>query len=126
MKDFALQIGLLAAPEITPTLLICICVGAAAIVVAAVLLALLLIPYTLTLEMGDKTLKEKHMGHVGLELFEPKREGYRFEGWFEDAAFAKPVGKVFRMPARSTVLYAKWSAVPAEDTAATEDEPLVV
>lgn len=121
MDTVALNIGLLAASEITPTLLICICVGAVAVIVAAVLLALLLIPYTLTLETGERRIREKHMGHVGLELSEPKREGYRFEGWFEDADFTKPVGKVFRMPARRTTLYAKWSVIPAEEPAAAEE-----
>ena len=125
MDTVALNIGLLAASEITPTLLICICVGAVAVIVAAVLLALLLIPYTLTLETGERRIREKHMGHVGLELSEPKREGYRFEGWFEDADFTKPVGKVFRMPARRTTLYAKWSVIPAEEPAAAEESAIM-
>lgn len=117
MRDIVLQLGQLSAPEITPTLLICICVGAVAVIAAVVLLTLLLLPYTLTLDMGDKQLREKHMGHVGLELSEPKREGYKFEGWFEDEAFTKPVGKVFRMPTRNTTLYAKWAEESAAETA---------
>lgn len=125
MDTVALNIGLLAVSEITPTLLICICVGAVAVIVAAVLLALLLIPYTLTLETGERRIREKHMGHVGLELSEPKREGYRFEGWFEDADCTKPVGKVFRMPARRTTLYAKWSVIPAEEPAAAEESAIM-
>lgn len=124
MSTIALCMGQIAAAEITPTLIVCICVGAVAVIIAAVLLALLLIPYTLTLKSGDKTWKEKHMGHVGLELSEPKREGYKFEGWFEDAAFTKPVGKVFRMPTRNTVLYAKWTEEnikePVEELEASE------
>ena len=109
MSTMALCVGQIAAAEITPTLIVCICVGVVAVIIAAVLLALLLIPYTLTLKSGDKTWKEKHMGHVGLELSEPKRDGYKFEGWFEDESFTKPVGKTFRMPRRHTSLYAKWT-----------------
>ena len=115
MNNIVVYSGQLAAAEITPTLIICICVGAVAVIVAAVLLALLLIPYTLTLETGERKIREKHMGHVGLELSEPKREGYRFEGWFTDAACTRPVGKVFRMPTRNTTLYAKWAEESAED-----------
>ena len=114
MNNIVVYSGQLAAAEITPTLIICICVGAVAVIVAAVLLALLLIPYTLTLETGERKIREKHMGHVGLELSEPKREGYRFEGWFTDAACTRPVGKVFRMPTRNTTLYAKWAEESAE------------
>ena len=109
MSTMALCMGQIAAAEITPTLIVCICVGVVAVIIAAVLLALLLIPYTLTLKSGNKTWKEKHMGHVGLELSEPKRDGYKFEGWFEDESFTKPVGKTFRMPRRHTSLYAKWT-----------------
>ena len=124
MSTMALCMGQIAAAEITPTLIVCICVGVVAVIIAAVLLALLLIPYTLTLKSGDKTWKEKHMGHVGLELSEPKREGYKFEGWFEDESFTKPVGKTFRMPRRHTSLYAKWTEEnikePVEELEASE------
>lgn len=124
MSTMALCMGQIAAAEITPTLIVCICVGVVAVIIAAVLLALLLIPYTLTLKSGDKTWKEKHMGHVGLELSEPKRDGYKFEGWFEDESFTKPVGKTFRMPRRHTSLYAKWTEEnikePVEELEASE------
>ena len=127
MSTMALCMGQIAAAEITPTLIVCICVGAVAVIIAAVLLALLLIPYTLTLKSGDKTWKEKHMGHVGLELSEPKRDGYKFEGWFEDESFTKPVGKTFRMPRRHTSLYAKWTEEnikePVEEEEITPEKP---
>lgn len=98
----------------TPTFILCVSIVAVAAVVAVVLLFLLLIPYKLRLELGGgKTLVEKHAGHVALELSPPVREGYTFEGWYEDAAFTKPVGKIYRMPAHGAVLYAKWSPVPA-------------
>ena len=83
----------------TPTFILCVSIVAVAAVVAVVLLFLLLIPYKLRLELGGgKTLVEKHAGHVALELSSPAREGYTFEGWYEDAAFTKPVGKIYRMP----------------------------
>ena len=109
---------------VTPTFILCVSIIAAAVVVAVVLLFLLLIPYKLRLELGGgKTLVERHAGHVALELSPPVREGYTFEGWYEDAAFTKPVGKIYRMPAHGAVLYAKWTPVAAQDDTAAEPLP---
>ena len=108
----------------TPTFILCVSIVAVAAVVAVVLLFLLLIPYKLRLELGGgKTLVEKHAGHVALELSSPAREGYTFEGWYEDAAFTKPVGKIYRMPAHGAVLYAKWTPVAEQDDTAAEPLP---
>ena len=109
---------------VTPTFILCVSIIAAAVVVAVVLLFLLLIPYKLRLELGGgKTLVERHAGHVALELSPPVREGYTFEGWYEDAAFTKPVGKIYRMPAHGAVLYAKWTPVAEQDDTAAEPLP---
>lgn len=118
---FVFGVGLLAAVEFTPTMIICISIAAVAVLVAIVLLCLLLVPYTLTLELGETKRREKHPGHVGLELGTPKRDGYVFDGWYEDAAFTRPVGKVYRMPARSCVLYAKWIAEPPAEAGQSDE-----
>ena len=38
----------------------------------------------------------------------PSREGYRFDGWYEDALFAEPISVVENV-ARNVTVYAKWT-----------------
>ena len=110
----------------TPASVALLCIVAAAALAAVVMLILLLIPFRLTLHMGDgRVLKERHFGMQGVELHEPApRDGYEFKGWFEDEALTKPVKKIFRMPMRGAVLYAGWE--PKQEEALFEEAKAAV
>ena len=41
----------------------------------------------------------------------PTKEGYAFEGWFEDAAFTRPISHISQGTLDNRTLYAKWSLV---------------
>ena len=112
----------------TPVSVALLCIVAAAVLAAVVMLILLLIPFRLTLHMGDgRVLKERHFGMQGVELHEPApRDGYEFKGWFEDEALTKPVKKIFRMPMRGAVLYAGWDRLGARAVLAAGLTPLAL
>ncbi len=46
----------------------------------------------------------------------PVREGYTFEGWYRDAARTDAWDFAADTVEQDTILYAKWEAVPAQDT----------
>ncbi len=55
------------------------------------------------------------------ELPIPTKEGFRFDGWYLDAAFTKPWGKE-TLVRENIALYAKWTALPVEESE-TPQEP---
>ncbi len=97
----------------SPQFLIFCGLAGLAILAIIVFLILLSLRFKLTLYLGNgKVLHESHSGNRVVELQDPPpREGYVFEGWYEDAQFTRKVEKVFRMPMRGASLYAKWSEV---------------
>ncbi len=50
---------------------------------------------------------DKYVGDV-ITLPTPEREGYSFDGWYYDDAFANPVGATYTVTAESKTLYANW------------------
>jgi|GEM_PF-3598439 len=55
-------------------------------------------------------LLEYLAAHPAFPTAGPTRAGYEFAGWYLNADFTIPVTETFRMPARSTILYARWSS----------------
>lgn len=67
--------------------------------------------YVVTFETNGGTTINAVSVNAGesTELPVPKKDGYTFDGWFTDAAFAgQPIGKTYT-PTGSATLYAKWS-----------------
>ncbi|WP_238600697.1 S-layer homology domain-containing protein, partial [Metasolibacillus meyeri] len=55
----------------------------------------------------------------------PTREGYRFEGWYQDEALTKP-WTAEMMVRENLSLYAKWTALPVEESESPQPiEPIV-
>lgn len=50
-------------------------------------------------------------GKTEVALARPVRKGYKFAGWYEDAAFTKPIDAIKAGMAGNLTLYAKWNAV---------------
>ncbi len=46
-----------------------------------------------------------------IALSAPSRKGYTFEGWFEDAAYTKPIEKIEKGSEGDRDVYAKWSVI---------------
>lgn len=90
-------------------LLFCVIAGIALIAII-MFIVLLSLRFRLTLHLGEgKVFKKSYPGHRIVELHEPdRREGYVFEGWYEDEACTRKVENVYRMPMRGASLYAKW------------------
>lgn len=42
-------------------------------------------------------------------LYEPKREGYRFDGWYTDSNYTSRVTEIAENTANDTVIFAKWT-----------------
>ncbi len=60
-----------------------------------------------------------------IKLPAPVREGYKFEGWFTDAAFKKPIKQIDKKTFGDLTLYAKWSApykVILHDTESSDEK----
>ena len=55
-------------------------------------------------------------GGIYRRLRQPRREGYTFEGWYRDAARTDAWDFAADTVEQDTILYAKWEAVPAQDT----------
>ena len=57
------------------------------------------------------TITVEYLGSVTAPLSDPEKDGYEFEGWYADSQFTKPFDfEDFKMPAKDTTIYAKWSA----------------
>lgn len=99
----------------SPQFLIFCALAAVALIAIIVFIILLSLRFKLTLHLGEgKIFKKSYPGHRIVELHEPDhRDGYIFDGWYEDEGFTRKVEKVFRMPMRGAALYAKW--IPIED-----------
>lgn len=108
----------------SPQFLIFCALAAVALIAIIVFIVLLSLRFKLTLHLGDgKIFKKSYPGHRIVELHEPDhRDGYIFDGWYEDEGFTRKVEKVFRMPMRGASLYAKWIPVEKDKHSGTEEE----
>ncbi len=99
---------------------------AAFVIAILVMLCLLSIRRTLVLKLEQgKSVRKKVSLHTMLKEEDLSRiaggegailrEGYRFVGWCYDAEGKNGVGKVFRMPGKSVVLYAVWQKVEKQE-----------
>lgn len=77
-------------------------------------------PVTVDFKEADGTVIDQRMGLPGSALTlprTPEKEGYSFDGWYEDAAFTTAfTGTTF--PTASTTLYAKFKDVSIYDSSA--------
>lgn len=106
----------------SPQFLIFCALAAVALIAIIVFIILLSLRFKLTLHLGEgKIFKKSYPGHRIVELHEPDhRDGYIFDGWYEDEGFTRKVEKVFRMPMRGASLYAKWVPMEQEKDLVTE------
>lgn len=49
-----------------------------------------------------------------IELQSPSKEGYRFEGWYEDVRFVKKVTQIVGTECENKTLYAKWQKISSD------------
>lgn len=66
------------------------------------------IVYNLDGGVNSKNNTDYYVYGVGLILSNPTKSGYRFDGWYEDAAFTKKIKRITSFAEQDYVLYAKW------------------
>ncbi len=54
---------------------------------------------------------EEHTYGEAVELKDPSRTGYTFEGWYKDQAFTQPIGVIPDDTVGEITVYAKWTAI---------------
>ena len=65
----------------------------------------------------------EYQGSVEAPVNDPVRDGYEFEGWYTDSAYTTPFDfETFKMPAKNTTIFAKWSASTCKVTYTSDDE----
>ncbi|WP_141505113.1 InlB B-repeat-containing protein [Paenibacillus luteus] len=60
-------------------------------------------------------------GDVTAQPYVPEKEGYTFEGWYNDTSYSTPWDPRFNAVLGNMTLYAKWTAIPAATYTVTYD-----
>ena len=74
------------------------------------------VEYKITYELNGGTNSTQnpaaYMSGTAVTLRKPSREGYSFEGWFEDAEFSKAFSGITADTTGDITVYAKWEELP--------------
>lgn len=67
------------------------------------------ITYNLSGGINNEANKASYTVNDRIELYDPSREGYDFDGWFTDSNFTNQITEIPLNTAQDITLYAKWS-----------------